>query len=538
MVRRILALLFLVLATFSCYQCGRKGTPTGGIKDIIPPKLIKAEPAQMTTNFKAKTIRLYFDEFIKLKDVQEQLIISPPLKNPPIITPAGGTSKFIEIKLKDTLKESTTYTFNFGQSIIDNNEGNPNSFLTYVFSTGDYIDSLQLKGVVEDAFEKESESFVSILLYEIDSTYNDSTIYKKPPTYITNTLDSTVFFTLNHLKKGNYALFGLKDNNKNNLFDQKSDKIAFLKDTISLPTDETYLLSLFNEKPSYAISVPKYEAKNKIIFGYQGDRNDFKIENISILPDSVRTMFTKDVEKDTLNYWFTPFASDSLLFTVTNESLKLKDTFIVKTRKVPLDSLLIKPSTTGTMGFEEVFSIIANTPIVKTDATKMQLINKDSVAIAFTAALDTLNNSLKIDFKKEEKEEYKLAIYPNLIEDFFGTTNDTIVFNLKTNKYSDYGNFELSLSGNISYPVIIQLTDDKAKEVKREIYATEPKSFNFNYLNPGKYIVRVIFDSNGNKKWDTGDYLLGIQPERVSYAPKPIEMRANWEEKYDFILLD
>lgn len=538
MARRILSFLFLLLISFSFYQCGRKGTPTGGIKDIIPPKLEKSEPAQMTTNFKADKIRLYFDEFIKLKDVQEQLIISPPLKNTPIITPAGTPSKYVEIRLKDTLKENTTYTFNFGQSIIDNNEDNPNSFLTYVFSTGNYIDSLELKGVVEDAFEKEAETFISVMLYEIDSTYNDSTIYKKPPTYIANTLDSTVFFNLNYLRKGKYALFGLKDNNKNNLFDQKLDKIAFLKDTIALPTDEIYLLTLFKEKPNYAISVPKYEAKNKIIFGYQGDSKDIQIKNLTVYPDSVKTMITKEREKDTLNYWFTPFKADSLVFAVVNERLKLKDTFVIKTRKVAADSLVIKPNVTGIIGFEETFLITANIPIIMTDTSKIQLINKDSVAINFTALLDSLNNSLNIVFKKEPNEVYRLSIFPDLVQDFFGNTNDTVVYNLKTNKYQDYGNLELSLSGNVSYPVIVQLTDNKGEEVKRELYALEPKTFYFNHLNPAQYLVRVIYDSNKNKKWDTGDYLQKIQPERISYAPKPIEMRANWEEKYDFILLE
>ncbi len=538
MARRILAFLFLLLISFSFYQCGRKGTPTGGIKDIIPPKLEKSEPAQMTTDFKADKIRLYFDEYIKLKDVQEQLIISPPLKNTPIITPAGTPSKYVEIRLKDTLKENTTYTFNFGQSIIDNNEDNPNSFLTYVFSTGTYIDSLELKGVVEDAFEKDTETFISVMLYEIDSTYNDSTIYKKPPTYIANTLDSTVFFNLNYLRKGQYALFGLKDNNKNNLFDQKLDKIAFLTDTITLPTDEIYLLTLFKEQPNYAISVPKYEAKNKIIFGYQGDAKDIQIKNLTVYPDSVKTMITKEREKDTLNYWFTPFKADSLVFAVVNERLKLKDTFIIKTKKVAADSLVIKPNVTGVIGFEETFLITANIPIISMDTSKIQLINKDSVTINFTTLLDSLDNSLNIVFKKEPDEVYRLSIFPDLVQDFFGNTNDTVVYNLKTNKYQDYGNLELSLSGNVTYPVIVQLTDDKGEVVKRELYALEPKIFYFNHLNPAKYQIRVIYDHNKNKRWDTGDYLQKIQPERVSYAPKPIEMRANWEEKYDFILLE
>lgn len=109
-------------------QCARRGRPTGGPKDVTAPVWLKAEPENMTINFKATKIRLYFDELVKLEDIQEQLIVSPPLKYLPEITPQGGADRFIEIKLKDTLQENTTYTLNFGQSIVDNNEGNPNSF--------------------------------------------------------------------------------------------------------------------------------------------------------------------------------------------------------------------------------------------------------------------------------------------------------------------------------------------------------------------------------------------------------------------------
>tara|TARA_R110000796_G_scaffold250788_2_gene380562 strand:- start:59763 stop:61457 length:1695 start_codon:yes stop_codon:yes gene_type:complete len=537
MVRRILACLFLLLAAFSLYQCGRKGTPTGGIKDIIPPKMIKAEPENMNINFKADKIRLYFDEYITLKDIQNQLIVSPPLKNLPVITPAGGASKYIEIQLKDTLKENTTYTINFGQSIVDNNEGNPNSFLTYVFSTGSYIDSLSLKGVVEDAFKKKAETFISVMLYEIDSAYTDSTIYKKPPNYITNTLDSTVIFEMKNLKKGKYALFGLKDEGKNHVFDQKLDKIAFLNDTISLPTEETYLLTLFKEQANYSASVPKFEAKNKIAFGYQGDYNEIVINTLTKLPDTIKTKITKERDKDTLNYWFTPFEVDSLLFTIANESLKVIDTFVVKKRKVELDTLVLKPNKSGAIGFEDIFTLAANTPIIKTDTSKIDLMDKDSIPIKYEAFLDSLDNSIRVNFEKKPNERYRLAILPGLIEDFFGKTNDTVVYNLKTNSYADYGNFELTLSGNVNYPVIIQLTDEKG-DVKRELYATEPDAFSFNNINPGKYLIRVITDANKNKKWDTGNYLKKIQPERVSHSPKLIEMRANWEEKYDFILLE
>jgi len=151
MFKRFFAYSFLFLIAIALVQCARRGRPTGGPKDVTPPVLLKAEPANMTINFEENKIRLYFDELVKLEDVQEQLIVSPPLKYLPDITPQGGANKFVEIRIKDTLQENTTYTLNFGQSIVDNNEGNPSSFLTYVFSTGDYIDSLAVKGAIRDA---------------------------------------------------------------------------------------------------------------------------------------------------------------------------------------------------------------------------------------------------------------------------------------------------------------------------------------------------------------------------------------------------
>lgn len=537
MVKRILGYLFILLLVFAGIQCARRGNPSGGPKDLTPPKLLKAEPADMTINFTSKKIKLYFDEYIKLNNIQEQLIISPPLKYAPQIIPQGGTSKFIEITLKDTLKENTTYTLNFGQSIVDNNEGNPNSFLTYVFSTGDYLDSLVVSGVVKDAFKRKADTFVSVLLYEIDSTYNDSTVYKKLPNYLTNTLDSTTIFHLRNLKAGSYALFALKDQGKNNLFNQKIDKIAFLQDTVSLPTDSIYLLNLFKEIPDYTLSLPNYAAKNKIIFGYQGEGTHIKIAPLTPLPDSVRTLIRKEREKDTLNYWFTPFESDSLQFTVTNEKLSLRDTFTLKTRKLPLDTLLITPSQKGAVNFGERFSILANTPIVKMDSSKIYIMDKDSLDVVFNATLDSLQNKVDINFLLEPNQKYTVDLYEGAIEDFFGKVNDSVVYQLTTKSYADFGNLRLTLSGAVEYPLLVQLTDEK-EVLKREIYITEPKLLEFNLIPPGKYLLRAIFDTNGNRQWDTGNYLQKIQPEKVTYYPDVIDVRANWELEQTFIIPD
>jgi uncharacterized protein (DUF2141 family) len=525
----------VILLIFCLAQCARRGTPSGGAKDITAPNLILAEPENMTTNFKANKIRLYFDEYVKLNKVQEQLIISPPLKYAPEITPQGGTDKVIEITLKDTLQENTTYTLNFGQSIVDNNEGNPNSYLTYIFSTGDYIDSLTVSGVVKDAYARKADTFISVMLYALDSAFTDSTVYKKMPNYITNTLDSTTIFHLKNLKEGKYALFALKDEAKNNLFDQKADKIGFTTDTISLPTDSIYLLNLFKEIPDYTLSVPSFAANNKIIFGYQGDHKDILVEPLTRLPDSVRTTISKERDKDTLNYWFTPFEADSLQFTVTNEKLSVRDTFTVKSRKLASDSLTITAKQRGMLNFNETFQLLVNTPIVTLDSSKIDMIDKDSVAVNFSAVLDTTDNRIDVLFDVEPNQKYKLDFYQGAIADFFGNVNDSLTYQLTTGNYTDFGDLRLTISGAVTYPMMVQLTDEKG-EMKRELYATEPKLLEFRLIPKGKYMIRVIFDDNGNGKWDTGNFLKKIQPEKVSYYPDIIDVRANSEYDQTFII--
>ncbi|WP_298504161.1 Ig-like domain-containing protein [uncultured Maribacter sp.] len=538
MLQRFLAYFFFAIIIAAFYQCARRGSPTGGPKDIEAPILVKAEPENMSINFSENKIRLYFNEYIKLKDVQEQLIISPPLKYIPDLSPQGGASKYVEITIKDTLKENTTYTLNFGESIVDNNEGNPNRFLTYVFSTGTYIDSLEVKGVVKDAFNKDADTFISVMLYEIDSAYTDSTIFKRPPNYITNTLDSTIIFNLKNLKKGKYALFALKDEAKNHVFDQNTDKIGFIKDTITIPTDSIFLLTLFKEVPNFSMAVPSLMSKNKITFGYFGDGENSIIKPISVIPDSVQTMFQKEPKKDSINFWFTPYEMDSLLFTVTNEKYKTLDTFKIKNRKIAQDTLVLSANHRGNINFNDSFLLVGNTPLISMDSSKIKMMDKDSLPVKFSATLDTLENALAIDFIKNPEESYLIDVLPGAITDFFNSTNDSLTVGLKTRSYADFGNLRLSIEGNnLEFPLIVQLTNENG-EVQREIYALESQVFEFNHLKPAKYLARVLFDTNANKKWDTGNYLLQIEPEKVSYYPVPIEVRANWELEQTFTVLD
>lgn len=519
----------------SLLNCAKRGTPGGGLRDITPPKLIKASPDLNTINFKGQKIRIAFDEYIKLNDLQEQLIISPPLNQFPDIRPQGSANKFLEVFIKDTLKENTTYVFNFGQSIVDNNEGNPYQFFKYVFSTGDYIDSLEVSGYITDAKEKNAEDFVSVMLYKIDSTYTDSIIYKNPPTYITNTLDSTINFQLTNLKAGKYMMIAMKDVGNNNLFNQKTDKIAFLDDFIEIPTDSSYQLNLFKEINDYRASKPSLVSKNRIIFGYEGTPDEMEIEILSEVPEDFRYKITKEREKDTLNYWFTPFEADSLLFKVSHPT-KI-DTFTIKIKDLYRDSLSLSPVNQRNIRFEKPYIIAANIPLTKTiDSTQIALIDKDSIAINFTTNIDTVRNEFKLKWDVKPNERYSLQVLPGAVEDFYGNTNDTMNYFLSSKSYADLGSINVMLRNVPSYPIIVQLTNERG-EVKAEKFADGPQaSYDFRYLDPDKYLIRVIIDTNGNRKWDTGNYLQKLNPEHISYFPTLVELRENWELQQTFTL--
>ncbi len=529
---RLIILTFIVALIVSC---ANRGTPSGGEKDIVAPKIIRSVPENFTTNFTAKEIRIYFDEYVKIKDVQKQLIISPPMDPEPDITPLGSASKYIKIVINDTLEANTTYAFNFGQSIVDNNEENPYPYYKYVFSTGDYIDSLSVKGTIFDAEKRAADKFVSVVLYEMDSTFTDSIIYKKKPKYVTNTLDSVTSFSIDNIKAGKYMLVALKDENRNFTYQQKTDKIGFYEKPITVPSDSSYNIKLFKEELNFRAERPRQVAGQKIAFGYEGDAKDMSIEMLESKPEGFEERITKDKSTDTLYYWYKPkLELDSTLFVVRNKTFV--DTLKHRFRDIEKDSLVINQSQSKNPSFEDDFTVSGNIPFIKINEEGIKIMDKDSVDVPFTTAYDSLKNSYSLKFAKKEANNYNIQMLPETFTDFFGNVNDTLNYTVRTKQFSEYSNVRVSLN-NAKYPLIVQLTDEKGV-VKYEQFATEPKLFDFRYINPGDYYLKIIYDTNGNKKWDSGNYLLKIQPERISYDDKIIEARANWDPIVDFTLLD
>ncbi|TCK65089.1 Ig-like domain-containing protein [Winogradskyella wandonensis] len=522
---------------FFIVGCASRGRPDGGPKDETPPEITKESPPNYSTNFKAEEIRIYFNEYVKIKDLQKQLIISPPMKTQPAITPMGNASTYIKIKIKDTLEANTTYAFNFGNSIVDNNEENPYPYYRYVFSTGDTIDSLSVKGAVFDAESRSADPFVSVMLYEIDSSYTDSIVYKQKPKYVTNTLDSLTTFSIDNIKEGTYKLVALKDENSNFTFEPKTDKIGFYEGEISVPTDSLYNITLFKEVPDFKVLKPSQVAEQRILFPFEGYLKDI---DITVESDSIKNLeyrITRDKEKDTLYYWYKPKVEvDSASFLVKSELFT--ETFKYKFRGGDRDSLIVSPLKAGTISFNEKFTLEATTPFEKIDTTKIQLINKDSIRVAYDVEFDRLYNRYKFKIDLNESENYKMELLPSAITDFYGEVNDTLNFSFSTRKESDYGSIRVNLV-NAKLPVIVQLTDDRGK-VLHERYTDEYPAVDFNNIEAKQYQLRVVFDENKNRRFDTGNYLKKIQPERISYYPNPEDtnVRANFDFVVTFTLLE
>lgn len=521
---------FSILLIVLTVGCAKRGSITGGDKDTIAPVLETSFPKNMSTNFSGKEIQLVFDEYVKVKNANKQLIVSPPLKYAPEILPFTA-SKILTIKLKDTLLPNTTYSFNFGQSIEDYNENNPLSQFKYIFSTGSYIDSLSVNVKVKDALEKKTDAFVSVMLYEINEKFNDSTIYKEFPRYITNTLDSLKIVTIENIKAGKYLLVALKDNG-NNKFDPKTDKIGFQKQYITIPNDTVFEVELFKETIPFKAIKPSLDTGSKLLMGYEGKPKNVKItikNGTEIIP-SIVTQFPK---KDSINIWFKPLKVDSLKVIVQKDNFD-KD-FIVKIKTQKADTLKISPEISGNLPLRERFALNTNIPLVKFDTSKMNIVNKDSIAVPFTTEYNEFEQKLFIDFKKEPLEKYKISLYPGALFDFFDKPNDSLTYKITTKNTSDYGNLRVTLENVKKFPVIVQLTD-RSGVVKAFEYTEKNTVIEFIALEPSIYTLRIIYDDNKNGVWDTGSFMEKRQSEEVIYFPKDIDVRANWDVEQPFNL--
>lgn len=510
--------------------CAQQVAPTGGPKDIEPPGIIDEQPASGTTSFQEKEVVITFNEFVKLERLKEQLVASPPLK---YNLNASIRGKRLKLKIKDTLKEATTYVFNFGNAIVDIRENNPIENYTYVLSTGTSIDSGTIGGRVIRSFEAEPAEKVAIMAYSIEKDNIDSLPYIEKPDYIAVS-NKEGLFKLEYMKEGKYKLFALLDENDNYLFDKKTEKIAFIEEPIDASAGiDSLQFYLFEEdhEIQYVKDQKETGPSTLLNFNLEVDSFSYSMELIDSI-DQQPLLADYQLPDDSVFIWW---PNRKLRFPVIINADTLRDTLklltdtIVYGRRSPLRIIEFGPHT--------YFSnprLVFSFPIVSIDTQKIVLLNKDSVLIPFRIKKGKRANLFYLEYSKTEGMKYTLSIDSAAFIDIYGYANDSIGFTNTLDEEADYGSLKVDIAQEYKGPLILQLTTGQRKFIKE--VALEQPSYTFEHLKSGTFSLKLILDENGNGKWDTGDYLEGIQPEKVINYQGEIRIRSRWAKEVDWII--
>ncbi len=561
--------------TLGMYSCANMGHPSGGPIDETPPKFIGSTPAIGSLNNGKHKFVLEFDEIVKIEKASEKVIVSPPQVQVPDIKQSG---KKITINLLDSLKANTTYTIDFSDAIVDNNEGNPLGNFTYTFSTGTAIDTMEVSGYVLDASNLEP---VKGILVGLHTNLADSAFAKLPFDRVSRT-DSRGHFIIKGVAPGTYRIYGLQDANQNFAFDQKSEQIAFTdskviphyetrtrqdtiwKDSITVDTIRTrqythYLpddivLRAFKEdaKSQYLIKSERltphkfslyFAAPAKSLPQVKGlnfdEKGAFFIEK-SQMNDTIH-YWVKDsllYKKDTLNMTLAYLYTDTLGKLVPKTDtlyLSVKKTKSVTPKRKkgevePTKFLQMKADVPSVMDVYTNIRLEFEEPIAHYDSSAIHLQQKvDSTwhDVPFVFRQDTLHpRSYELLTEWVPEQEYQFMVDSTAFHGIYGLFTDKIKSAFKVRSLNDYSTLYMNISGADS-TAIVELLDAQDKTLRKAKIVKGKVDFYF--LNPGKYYVRLINDTNGNGVWDTGNYEKKLQPEEVFYYPQELELKALWE---------
>ncbi|MGB0403438.1 MAG: Ig-like domain-containing protein [Salibacteraceae bacterium] len=533
--------LFLFLACgILISSCAIIQSPTGGEKDNEEPDIKKSEPLIGSKNYDGNAIRLYFDEFIVLNNLQQELTVSPPLKHPPEFKIKG---KSLLITFKDTLLENTTYTFNLGDGVKDFHEGNILDSNVVVFSTGNDIDSGFVSGTVINAKTLKPISKALVMLYP---ELSDSIPAKKRPAFLTKTkLDGS--YEINYLKTGSYQIFVLEDLNSNYLYDLPNEKIGFADETIEINGSIGVInanIRVFQEYTSNQFfKESKLERYGKLLLGFNQPLKKLSLRPFNYFkPDTAWYTLEFDTQKDTAWVWTNAQMIDDepILIELTDQGIVL-DTFEFKPIAYPeeevkqqsLRSNFSLNTKQNVAKYFEKLVITSSTPIKKANAKGVIILGTDTTALK-TNQLSI--NDFEIDYKLDEEKHYKVIIYKNSFIDALDLGHDTLSYEFRTLSEVEYANLRLSLITSNLEPKVIQLLDEKGKEVIKEDVLTNQTKLNYPNLSPGKYKIKMIFDENNNGIWDPGTFIPRKQAERIIYFSEELEMKEGWDKKIDWTI--
>lgn len=570
---------YFLLLYFLTNACAQQQRLEGGPRDQKAPKLIEEfSTPNFQTNFTKQDIVLTFDEYIEVQNVIKQVIVSPPLENIPVIERIKGFKavKF-EFPKEEVLKEGVTYAINFGESIKDLTEGNKVENLQFLFSTGDYIDSLKMSGSIADALTGEPVEDVLFMLYE---SFADSVVRTQKPYYFGKT-DGEGKFTINFLKKGVFKGFALKDEDLNYLFNNPNEQIGFTLDSIIIADSDSIStevqIRLFKENTT--LGKPKLDNSTFGLTKMGFKRTPYDAE---ISYDTMGQEIYQLTEGDTIKYWYN--LKDSVDWNFYSKRDTIIDTLKVRPKnrtllpirltkerkaadKIPLNPFKniplafnhpIKNIDTSLINFRKTIivenqesddtedivldSLTNLNPIDSLDEnnSEVSIEENDTTLIPLNSSMPRLAGSFLIDstdkriliveYKWQEESQYQLEILPNAITDWFDQPNsDTILLNYVVKPKDDFGTInliatEMDSTQTYWFQLLFQ------KNVVDEFLVSNTKEYkrSFSALLPGQYSLKVIEDLNGNGRWDPGNYDKKLQPEKISTAEIE-ELRAGWD---------
>lgn len=553
----IQALKLLLPVTIALYAvaCATIVSPTGGPKDITPPKMVNSEPIALSTNFKGNKLILTFDEYVQLKTPEKFLLISPPLSKMPDIKLKGHS---VVVKLEDSLRSNTTYNFYFGEAIVDLTENNPVPNFNFAFSTGPEIDSLSLSGTVTDAFTRAPAKGVYVELYR---DFTDSIPKKQIPAYVSRTSEKGNFH-FNNLASGKYRAVALLDGDNDYMYNLPTETIGFSSDSVqpyynALNLSDTVAVKKADFKTQKLVSIVMFQepdstqrilkstvvAKNRlsIVFRYPTKSPQFRALNISdSLPWAIQEW---NHTNDTLNAWLLN-KPDTLKLQVTEHGM-VSDTITIGT-EMKMSGKASKNAKEPTLDYATSAGnriLEYNKPLVLTFANPVKTYDFSSIVTRSIALKDTsfitpemhftdsIRRHLLITYNWNATDKYNIYIPRGTFADIYNSKCDSTHISFEMRTVEEYGKFAVTINRNdVSYPLIIQLITEKGTVVAQRIITNEKKA-DFGLLAPGKYGIKAIFDKNANGRWDTGVFLKKIQPEAVLVHPKMFDLKANWEEE-------
>jgi len=525
-------------------RCAQITPLSGGKKDITPPKVLVYSPENASLNFNTKTIDIQFDEYITIKDIANQFIITPQVKEAPEIQTLG---KKLKITFNEPLLPNTTYKLAFGNAISDLNESNVLQNFEYIFSTGSTIDSLKLHGKINNALDRKPEAQILVGLYSKDA--KDSVVYKEKPLYISKT-NSDGTFNFNYLPNTSFKIAAIKDQNKNLLYDGSEEQLAFIKELV-IPKDSSDIsLSLFKEIPAKSFIKKSFSSEyGKAHIIYNKPQTDIKTVSAKGL-----LQYKLNAVKDTLTIYYDK-KFDSLAVYVYHEtqktdSIDIKILSEIRYNKLITDKSIkyeLKSNLNSSLAYFNKPSFELNIPVESKNiyVEKMELIEKlDSITkpISFIVVKDTgLITSFKIQADFKQEANYSLTIKKAAISDNVNRTNDSVSYKFKTTTIEDYAQLKMKLMFPKKENYLIRLLNDKdqlidERAVEFSLTSTSEKTIEYLNLIPGNYFVRVVEDANKNRLFDTGDYFLNTQPEIIYINSSPIKLLPGWEIENEWIV--